>query len=394
MNQYFSLLLALGVACTSAPSGDDDDSGGAAGDVGSGGKGGKGGSAGTTTGGGAEGGTSATGGTSSGSSGASGTATGGSPGAGGSTGGADATGGTEQGGTGGDQGLSGDGQGGEPAPGTGGTGDTSGTGGTSGTGNPGGVPIVELLLDGSSSMFENGMWEQVYTSLVTDGVLGAVDGKLELGLSVFQGNAMSTSEESAACATMTNVDFSSSSGDAIASTIQSLGDAYVVGDKWETPTGFAVRYASMVLAALPDTGDRKKYIVLVTDGAPNTCVVLDPQCGEDTSIKAVQDARATGIRTLAVGLDPVLDPNAGCPPSARCGADHLQDLANAGVAEPVEPAAEFYNLEPCIQGHTLLASYAAVGGGGDATYYLSTNDGGLTSELTRAFQAIIDDDVP
>jgi len=226
-------------------------------------------------------------------------------------------------------------------------------------------------------------------------VVDAFQGKLELGLAVFQGSTTPSTEDSASCATMTSTDFSTDSGGAVENTLSALSSNYMVGDKYETPTGFAVNYVSMVLAATEAPAGTKKYIVLVTDGAPNTCAVLDPQCGEDVSVKAVQGARANGIRTLVVGLEPILATDGGCPGSARCGEDHIQDLANAGVAEPVEPpdVAAFIH-EQCNNGVALLASYAEAGGGGDATYYFNNNDGGLTGELTKALQAIVDDTVP
>jgi hypothetical protein len=407
--------LVLALACSNTPRDDDDDddsNGGESGESATGGtsgsaSGGKGGGAS----GGTQGGTDATGGSATG--GASGETTGGSDATGGTgdTGGSSTQGGMGQGAVGGDMGQSGEGQAGDASPGSGGsdaTGGTGGSGGDAGTagtggdagtggtsGGPGGTPLVQLLIDGSSSMFENGMWDQVYASLVTDGLVDAFQGKLELGLAVFQGSTTPSTETSASCATMTSTDFSTDSGAAVESTLSALSGNYMVGDKYETPTGFAVHYVSMVLAATSVPAGTKKYIVLVTDGAPNTCAVLDPQCGEDVSIKAVQGARANGIRTLAVGLDPILATDSGCPSDARCGEAHIQDLANAGVAEPVEPpnVASFIH-QPCNNGVALLATYADVGGGGDATYYFNTNEGGLTGELTKALEAIVDDTVP
>jgi hypothetical protein len=403
-----ALLVAFACSTKSVDDDDDDSNGGDSGESSSGGSSGKAGrGAGGNASGGTQGGADAEGGSATGGAaagGSSGTATGGSDATGG-TGGSSAAAGSGQAAVGGDMGQSGDGQAGDASPGSGGTdatGGTGGTGGTSGTSGDGGTggggsdepPLVQLLIDGSSSMFENGMWEQIHASLVTDGVVDAFAGQLNLGLSVFQGSTTPSTEMSASCATMTSTEFATDSGEAVASTLTTLSNNYMVGDKYETPTGFAVNYAAMVLAATSVPAGVKKYLVLVTDGAPNTCAVLDPQCGEDVSIKAVQDARTNGIRTLAVGLEPILV-DSGCPGSARCGADHIQDLANAGVAQPIEPPdITAFIHEQCNDGEALLASYAAVGGGGDATYYFNTNEGGLTGELTKAFQAIVDDAVP
>jgi hypothetical protein len=139
--------------------------------------------------------------------------------------------------------------------------------------------------------------------------------------------------------------------------------------KWETPTNYAISYAVNALQAYNPTPPGPKYILLVTDGNPNTCVTIDPQCGQDQAIKAAQDAYAAGIGLFVFGVgDIVNNPNAGCPTSARCGLLHLQDLANAGVGAPVtappgcvdptDPGCKL-KYEACNNSMTLTASYAA-----------------------------------
>ena len=72
---------------------------------------------------------------------------------------------------------------------------------------------------------------------------------------------------------------------------------------WER---YAIHAAAERLNAASSGANTKKYIVLVTDGAPNTCLVRDPQCGQDASVAAVQAAFGAGIRTLVVGLGGIL----------------------------------------------------------------------------------------
>jgi hypothetical protein len=333
-------------------------------------------------------------------SGASGT--GGSTGIGGSSGGT-----TGSAGSGGTAGSSGGATGGSTGSGgaRGGAGGQAGTGGYVDDGGFGGVtdgsslPLVELLVDGSSTMFEDGAWSQVFASLVTDGVLAHFEGSLNLGLTVYQGSTTtSTSESDPSCAALSNVGFAGDNGGEVGKLIADVGNAYVVGTKYETPTDFALLAAINRLNAVSVGPSVKKYIVLVIDGEPNTCRVKDPQCGQDAAIAMAQEARASGIRTLVVGLGTILGAtDDGCAPSlSRCHADHLQDLANAGVGNPVEPPPKYSYVQSCVQqnGGALVASYTSPGGGASAHYYVSTATDGLTGEFNQAFQAIVDGTVP
>jgi len=244
-------------------------------------------------------------------------------------------------------------------------------------------------------MFENGMWDAVYATLVTHGVLGDFESTLDIGLSVFRGNGASASETSPECATMTDVAVGPPNESAVESALTSIQSDYAHGmPRWETPTGFAVNYAAAALAALDVHAGTKKYILLVTDGPPDTCEVAAPQCGQDNAIAAVEAARALGIHTVVLGLAPFVDSNSGCPSSARCGVDYLQDLANAGAGRPVEPPPDDYQYQPCVIGRALLASYADAGGGAEATYYESGDGSTFGSDLADALARVVDDRVP
>ncbi len=360
--------------------------GGTAGQTSAGGSAGSGGSSGGTT-----GGTAGTGG-SAGSGGSSGGTTGGTAGTGGSAG----VGGSNGGTTGGTAGSGGAGGGAGGQAGTGGYVDNGGFGGVT---DGSSLPLVELLVDGSSTMFQDGSWSELFGSLVTDGVLANFEGSLDLGLTIYQGSTTtSTSESDPTCATLGNVGFAGDNGGEVGKLIADVGNAYVVGTKYETPTDFGMLAAINRLNAVSVGPSVKKYIVLVIDGEPNTCRVKDPQCGQDAAIAMAQAARANGIRTLVVGLGQILGTtDDGCTPSlSRCHTDHLQDLANAGVGAAVEPPPKYSYVQSCVQqnGGTLVGSYASPGGGGSAHYYVSTASDGLTGEFNQAFQAIVDGTVP
>ena len=170
---------------------------------------------------------------------------------------------------------------------------------------------------------------------------------------------------------------------------------------WETPTGHALNRVAATLAAFSATPAGRKYLVLLTDGNPNTCAVGDPQCGQDLSVVAAQSARTQGIRTLVLGLGDLLAANTGClPNSMPCGERHLQDMANAGVGQPVEPPPPDYWYQACPTVHsgtspaTPVATYAAVGMGGTAPFYRGTTRAELRTALLTMFQRIADGAVP
>jgi hypothetical protein len=87
----------------------------------------------------------------------------------------------------------------------------------------------------------------------------------------------------------------------------------------DTPTGDAIRAVVAELATYP----APKYILLVTDGEPDTCAVPDPQTGQGAAIAAAELAHQEGVRLLVMGV------------SADIAPTHLQHLANAGVGAPL-----------------------------------------------------------
>jgi len=126
----------------------------------------------------------------------------------------------------------------------------------------------------------------------------------------------------------------------------------------------------------------------VTDGNPNTCAALDPQCGSDESIKAVQDAKAMGIGTFAIGIGGILvAANSGCEPAwGRCGALHLQDLANAGQGLPVQAPPDQLRYQACTPTQMLAATYAtALETPGTAPFFTAAN----ATELETAIKGLL-----
>jgi hypothetical protein len=277
-------------------------------------------------------------------------------------------------------------------------GDVNSTGGTGGGCNDLSVetkevtPTVLLLVDNSSSMFEprDKLWDPLYNVLMTKGtgIIDSLDEKVRFGFTSYRGSSMANDP---ACPTLFEVDYKLANFDAIDTIYKARGAEYTQGLKWETPTGAAIKAAATKLAAYTADPPGPKYILLVTDGNPNTCVALDPQCGSDESIKAVQDAKAMGIGTFAVGIGDVIAPNVGCQPEwGRCGPLHLQDLANAGQGLPVAAPPDQLKYQACTPTQTLAATYAgAAETPGAARYYTAANAMELETAIKGLLNAVV-----
>ncbi len=255
------------------------------------------------------------------------------------------------------------------------------------------VPTVDLLVDTSGSMFQQPapFWTPLYNALMdpTAGVVKQLQDTVRFGFTSFTG--MGTG---AMCPLLQKVPYAIDNYDAINKVYGAIAASYT-GQKWETPTHAAVAAAAADLAAFVPVPDGPKFILLVTDGSPDTCWANDPQCGQDASIKAVQDAYAKGIGTYVLGIGDILDPSADGCGAGRCGKDYLQDIANAGTGQPVEPTSDAnYKYSSCVQNNpnatpmgSFVASYAATGGGGKAPYY-TVSGSGTSSDVTPLVTAI------
>jgi hypothetical protein len=250
------------------------------------------------------------------------------------------------------------------------------------------TPTVLLLVDNSSSMFEprDKLWDPLYNVLMTKGtgIIDSLDEKVRFGFTSYRG---SSTANDPACPTLFEVDYKLGNFDAIDTLYKARGAEYMQGLKWETPTGAAIKKAAEKLIAYTADPPGPKYILLVTDGNPNTCGALDPQCGSDESIKAVQDAKAMGVGTFAVGIGDVIAANVGCQPEwGRCGPLHLQDLANAGQGLPVAAPPDQLKYQACTPTQMLAATYAgAAETPGMAPFYTAAN----STELETAIKGLL-----
>jgi hypothetical protein len=277
------------------------------------------------------------------------------------------------------------------------------------------VPTVAIVVDNSSSMYEprEELFDRLYDSLMnpTTGAIKPLESKVRFGFASFRSpDETRVPESDDSCAQITSVPYALDNFAVIDTTYTAVGVdgrrpdgcgatpnmANCGETDWETPTGHALgRIAADLAAYTPDTPGGK-YILFVTDGTPNTCMVPNPNCGQDLSLKAIQDAYAAGIGTFVVGIGSITRDNPGCVPnSMRCGEDHLQDVANAGTGQPVEPPPMGYWYEQCATQQsgtnpgTPTATYAPVGGGGTAEYFTATTAEELRTALTGLLTNVV-----
>jgi hypothetical protein len=258
------------------------------------------------------------------------------------------------------------------------------------------VPTVLMLVDNSSSMFEprETLWDALYQALMSDtGPVKGLQSQIRFGFASYKG-FLGTSEEDPACAEIESVAPALDNYAAIDTLYTDLGTQWTGnGQAWETPTGHAIGRVLGDLSALQTDPPGPKYILLVTDGNPNTCQVPNPQCGQDFTVKAVQDAYAAGVGTIPFGLgDIVAQPNDGCPHSARCGELHLQDIANAGAGLPVEAPPPELVYEQCNDkiGKMLIGAYSATSPVAEnAKYFTASTPETLATELTALLSSVV-----
>jgi hypothetical protein len=176
---------------------------------------------------------------------------------------------------------------------------------------------VLLLIDQSLSMsFQFGAstrWDVLRQAIVAPdtGLLAALDQTARVGLMLFTGQGGFSNP--LGCPLITEVVARFGNVDQVRSTYlaaQPLGD---------TPTGESIDRAAGALAQIQSKAP--KYILLATDGEPDTCLQPKPQAGLPQALDAAQRAFAQGIRMYTLGV------------SDGLGAWRLQELANAGAGK-------------------------------------------------------------
>ncbi len=233
-------------------------------------------------------------------------------------------------------------------------------------------PTMMILVDRSSSMFDNSFgespsrWQPLKDTLVgEDGVVAQLQDSVRFGFATYTNR-----QADASCPLIDTVPIGYDNYEPIKNLYDEVSTdpvdaAPTLEDegtyKGETPTGAAIQ--SVLPTLLEDEAPGPKYLMLVTDGEPDTCEIPDPQCGQYEAIAAVQEAYEQGITTFVVGVGDI-------------GLDHLQALANAGVGQPVTTP----NVPgDCPEDLSTPGDYA--GENGNATYYMPESPDALKNDI-------------
>ncbi len=178
---------------------------------------------------------------------------------------------------------------------------------------------VLLLIDRSQSMSfsfgDSTRWSVLREAIIDpdEGLLASLDPNARVGLMLYTGRGGFSNP--LGCPLLTQVNAELDNVDAVrevyrAASPQNGGD---------TPTGESITQAALALSSLPSTAP--KYILLATDGVPDTCAQPKPSEGLPLALEAASAAFAQGIRVLVLGVSDGLD------------AWRVQQLANAGAGK-------------------------------------------------------------
>jgi hypothetical protein len=183
-------------------------------------------------------------------------------------------------------------------------------------------PSVMLLIDQSASMTERfgdgTRWDVLRQAIIDpdSGLLTWLDAGANLGIMLY--TSLDGSLSGRQCPLIERVETSFGN----AATIREFYAEHEPMPGGDTPTGDAIDAAVQGLAS--SNAGPAKYVLLLTDGIPDTCAEPDPQNGFDAALQAVQRAHAQGVVVRTVGVSPDL---------AR---DALQGMANAAAGKPPE----------------------------------------------------------
>ena len=194
------------------------------------------------------------------------------------------------------------------------------------------IPTLQLLVDQSGSMDQDfggdTRWNVIVDVLTNpqNGIVPQFESSIRFGLTLYtslEGNM------GGQCPMLTEVAPALDNYNAIDMTMSMSTPVQ------DTPTGESLDLTWQTLDAFPEPG--LKYIVLATDGLPDTCDVPNPPdqmaqaMADAASVAAAEAAYAAGIPTFVISV------------GDQVGQAHLQDMANAGQGVgPNDPDATYY----------------------------------------------------
>jgi len=185
------------------------------------------------------------------------------------------------------------------------------------------TPTIELLLDQSGSMSSTFGMTTRYQAMVdalvgTGGVVSQLQSKAYFGATLFT--------SALACPNLQVVPRALDNETPIASMLAANGPGLY------TPTGAAIDAVVADFAANPPMPGSPPFIVLATDGIPNTCQnPFDETTGSQLAVASAAASFAAGIKLIVLSVGP------------DTSIPNLQAMANAGAGvQPGAPDAPFY----------------------------------------------------
>jgi hypothetical protein len=187
-------------------------------------------------------------------------------------------------------------------------------------------PTVMLLIDQSGSMTApildasganvGSRWDVLREAIVNPdtGLLAWLDQSARVGLMLF--TSRNGFADGASCPMLTTVPVMFDNLDRVRAVYLGAEPLTPNGD---TPTGESIDQAALALSQAANGAPQ--YLLLLTDGDPDTCAQPNPQLGMPQAIAAAQRAYAQGIRVFTVGV------------SQDIRGANLQQMANAGAGK-------------------------------------------------------------
>ncbi len=178
---------------------------------------------------------------------------------------------------------------------------------------------VLLLIDQSQSMSlpfgESTRWDVLREAILNpdNGLLQSLDLNTRVGMMLYTGQGGFANAQG--CPLITEVVPRFANMNPVRTTYEVASPQF----RGDTPTGESIDRAVAALQEIQSAGP--KYILLATDGEPDTCSQPKPSEGMPQALAALQNAVAQGIRVYTLGVsDGIL-------------ASRLQQLANAGLGK-------------------------------------------------------------
>jgi hypothetical protein len=183
-------------------------------------------------------------------------------------------------------------------------------------------PTVLLLIDQSASMRESfgesTRWEVLRQAIIDpeQGLLAWLDASASIGLIAY--SSLDGYERGRECPITQRVDVRLGNAERIRRFYRAVEPL----DGGDTPTADGIDVAVATLTSVQ--ARPAQYVLLLTDGVPDTCAEPDPQNGFDAAVDAVLRARERGVFVRTVGVSPEIE---------RRG---LQRMANAAAGKPLD----------------------------------------------------------